>query len=121
MKDVFVEQCGSSGVVVEGRKIVAICTNVEVRRCGRRSGMVAMEHSHMILTGDETSVHHNCTKGESDNYGLKVYNSSSHMELYFPLTKENVSIYNGGGGNWTNHNGLENWIYVQTCMYVCID
>ena len=45
-------------------------------------------------------VHHNCTKGESNYYGLGVYGSSSSIQLVFPLTKEQVATDNGGGGNW---------------------
>ena len=35
------------------------------------------------------------------SYGLQVYGSSSStIQLVSPLTKEQVSIDNGGGGNW---------------------
>ena len=33
-------------------------------------------------------------------YGLKVYGASSTIQLLSPLTKEQVSTDNGGGGNW---------------------
>jgi hypothetical protein len=46
-------------------------------------------------------VHHNCTDGISEEYGLEVYGSSlSTIQLVSPLTKEQVSLDNGGGGNW---------------------
>jgi len=52
------------------------------------------------LIGAKTTVHHNCTKGESNAYGLAVFGSSSTIQLVFPLTKEIVSTDNSGGGNW---------------------
>jgi len=50
------------------------------------------------LIGAKTTVHHNCTKGDSD--GLTVSGSSATIQLVSPLTKEQVSLDNGGGGNW---------------------
>jgi hypothetical protein len=52
------------------------------------------------LIGAKTTVHHNCTKGDNDEYGLKVYGSSSTIQLASPLTKEQVALDNSGGGNW---------------------
>ena len=55
----------------------------------------------ITLIGTKTTVHHNCTMGDSDEYGLQVYGSSSStIQLVSPLTKEQVAIDNGGGGNW---------------------
>jgi hypothetical protein len=31
---------------------------------------------------------------------LKVYNANTTIQLVSPLTKEQVSLDNGGGGNW---------------------
>jgi len=45
-------------------------------------------------------VHHNCTRGDSYDYGLQVSGSSATIQLVSPLTKEQVSLDNGGGGNW---------------------
>ena len=40
-------------------------------------------------------------KMNSDEYGLKVFGSSSStIQLVSPLTKEIASTDNGGGGNW---------------------
>ena len=40
-------------------------------------------------------------KRSSDDYGLQVScSSSSTIQLVSPLTKEQVSLDNGGGGNW---------------------
>jgi hypothetical protein len=55
----------------------------------------------ITLIGAKTTVHHNCTKGRSADYGLLVFGSSSStIQLVSPLTKEQVALDNGGGGNW---------------------
>merc|ERR1711865_548849 len=46
-----------------------------------------------------TSIHNNVTGGDSYNYGLRTSSSSSSIHGVSPLTKESVSINNGGGGN----------------------
>jgi hypothetical protein len=97
MEDVLVEQCGVYGVYAYGT-VVARCTNVEVRQCGG-NGVVVEDDASIILIGAKTTVHHNCTKGSSDQYGLKVFGAST-IQLVSPLTKEIVSVDNGGGGNW---------------------
>jgi hypothetical protein len=100
MEDVLVEQCDDSGVVASGTGVVGRCSNVEVRQCGE-SGVGAYEGASITLIGAKTTVHHNSTKGRSDCYGLQVYaSSSSTIQLVSPLTKEQVSLDNGGGGNW---------------------
>ena len=100
MADVVVEQCGHYGVSAVGTGVVGRCTNLEVRQCGG-SGVVAMNGGSITLTGAKTTVHHNCARGSSDDYGLKVYGSSSStIQLVSPLTKEQVALDNGGGGNW---------------------
>ena len=100
MKDVLVEQCGAFGVWAAGIGIVARCNNVEVRQCGW-SGVIAADGASITLVGAKTTVHHNCTQGDSDYYGLQVNDSSScTIQLVSPLAKEQVSHDNGGGGNW---------------------
>jgi hypothetical protein len=100
MEDVLVEQCGYYGVLADGTGGVGRCTNVEVRQCGW-SGVHASGGASITLIGTKTTVHHNCTMGKSNHYGLEVANSSSStIQLVSPLTKEQVSLDNGGGGNW---------------------
>jgi hypothetical protein len=99
MDDVLVEQCVKVGVVAYGIGVVGRCTNVEVRECGW-SGVVAEFGGSITLVGAKTRVHHNCTKGNSTFYGLKVYNANTTIKLVSPLTKKQVSLDNGGGGNW---------------------
>ena len=99
MKDVLVEQCGYHGVWASGTGVVGRCTNMEVRECGW-SGVVAGNGWSITLIGAKTTVHHNCTIGNSWDYGLEVCGTSSTIQLVSPLTKEQVSLDNGGGGNW---------------------
>tara|TARA_B110000858_G_scaffold166233_1_gene193386 strand:+ start:70 stop:987 length:918 start_codon:yes stop_codon:yes gene_type:complete len=99
MDDILVEQCGLYGVLAYGTGVVSRCTNVEVRQCGM-SGVVAEYSASITLIGAKTTVHHNCTTGTSWWYGLSVVGRSSTIQLVSPLTKEQVSTDNGGGGNW---------------------
>jgi len=99
MEDVLVEQCGMHGVSADVTGVVGRCTNVEVHHCGW-SGVFAYNGASITLIGAKTTVHHNCTNNDSGDYGLLVFGSSSTIQLLFPLTKEQVSIDNGGGGNW---------------------
>ena len=88
-----------------GTGVVGRCTNVEVRQCGM-SGVAAFYGASITLIGAKTMVHYNCTKGKSDAYGLGVYGSSSStIQLVPPLAKEQVSLDNGGGGNWGAEEG----------------
>ena len=100
MKDVLVEQCGYHGVWASGTGGVGRCTNMEVRKCGW-GGVVAGKGWSITLIGTKTTVHHNCTIGNSWDYGLEVKDSSSStIQLVSPLAKEQVSLDNSGGGNW---------------------
>jgi hypothetical protein len=104
MEDVIVEQCSGHGVFAECSAGVGRCTDVEVRQCGW-SGVVAFEGASITLIGTKTTVHHNCTYGRSDAHGLTVHSSSAAIQLVSPLTKEQVSLDNGGGGNWGAEDG----------------
>jgi len=109
MEDVLVEQCGDIGVRAGGEGVVGRCTNVEVRQCGG-SGVCPDYGASITLIGAKTTVYHNCRKGKSYHYGLAVYNSSfwgTTIQLVSPLTKEQVSFANGGGGNWGAENGAD--------------
>jgi aspartyl/asparaginyl beta-hydroxylase (cupin superfamily) len=100
MKDVVVEHCRSVGVCAMGMNVLGRATDVEVRHC-RGSGVSGMTGGTMVLLGAKTTVHHNCTDGGSDAYGLVVsLDSASTIQLVSPLTKEDIATNNGGGGNW---------------------
>ena len=107
MEDVLVEQCGWNGVWAGGAGIVGRCANVEVRQCGA-SGVYANSGASIKLIGAKTTVHHNCTRGKRYDCGLVIFGSSSStIQLVSPLTKEQVSFDNGGGGNWGAGNGAD--------------
>jgi hypothetical protein len=115
MEDVIVEQCGESGVLVhQNRCAFARLTNVEVRYCVR-SGVTAHDGACVTLVGAKTRVHHNCTREKDDyetDYGFHLDDvvedledvqcawEYSRIQLVSPLTKEQVSYGNSGGGNW---------------------
>ena len=104
MADVVVEQCGHYGVSAVGTGVVGRCTNLEVRQCGG-SGVRARTGASITLIGAKTTVHHNCTKRDTHEYGLQVFGSPSTIQLVSPLTKEQVALENGGGGNWGAEDG----------------
>ena len=52
----------------------------------------------ITISGNATTIHHNCTNGESYDYGLDVIDMGS-IHLVSPLTMEMISNNNGGGGN----------------------
>ena len=56
----------------------------------------------MTMNGNGTSIHNNVTGGNIFSYGLHTSSSSSTIHLVSPLTKETVSINNGGGGNYSS-------------------
>jgi len=63
------------------------------------SGLRVRNGGLMTIDGNGTTIHHNCTNGDSDDYGLYTYDSSSSIHLASSLTIETISKNNGGGGN----------------------
>jgi len=96
LKNVRVEKCGGSGVIVIStkRNTMTDC-NVNNNKGG---GVGVGESGCMIIDGSATTIHHNVTGGNSDQYGLAADSSASiHLKS---LTKESISTNNGGGGNY---------------------
>ena len=90
-------QCGSDGVSAtntKGRLINCVITQCEW------SGIYCSDNALIELEGDQTKVDGNVTGGDSYDYGLKTFNTSSTIHLLFPLTKESVSTNNQGGRNY---------------------
>ena len=65
----------------------------------------------ITMNGSGTSIHTNATGGYSNKYGLNTYSttnyglysySSSSIHLVSPLTKQSISINNGGGDIFSN-------------------
>ena len=97
MRGCSVEECQRNGVSAYGADIT--CDDLQVVGC-RGSGVEADDDATITLSGKGTSIQGNGTNGESSSYGLEVSYSSSKIELVAPLSKEQISINNGGGGNW---------------------
>ena len=97
------DQCGScgvnGGVATKGR-----LTNCQVTNC-EGCGIHSQAYSTVEIEGEETRINNNCTLGDSLDYGLRAYSSSSStgiIHLLSPLTKEDVSKnHMGGGANYS--------------------
>ena len=96
MRGCTVEDCQYVGVVAYKADIS--CDDLQVVGCGQ-SGVSAGNNATITLSGQGTTIQRNVTNGASWNYGL-VADSSSKIQLVHPLTKEEISTNNGGGGNW---------------------
>jgi len=79
---------------------------------------VFAQYGLITMTGSGTSIHNNVTSGDSDRYGLST--SSASIHLVSPLTKESVSINNGGGGNY-NSKGTIKTIRSEEEVLCCVD
>ena len=97
LDNVSVENSGKSGIVVGGtkRSTMKNC-NVSL---SKRSGLFVGYDGLMTIDGKDTTIHHNCTDGISDDYGLDTYYSSSSIHFASSLTIDTISKNNGGGGN----------------------
>jgi parallel beta-helix repeat protein len=93
-----IEKSKGNGVYVRGTKRNTM-SNCQVSH-SKDSGVRLYGDGGLItMNGSGTSIHNNVTGGASYYYGLYTCYSSS-IHLVSPLTKENVSINNGGGGNY---------------------
>ena len=104
MRRCTVEECPFYGVYAYNAHVS--CDDLQVVGCGN-SGVVASTNSTVKLSGEDTSIRGNCTKGKSYNYGLNAYSTTSKVQLASPLTKEKISTSNGGGGNWGGKGTIE--------------
>ena len=95
-------KCGGYGVGASNTK--GRLTNCQVTHC-KMSGVYS-ENSTIELEGEETRLENNCTNGESHEYGLDTY-ASSTIHLLSPLKKESVSKNNKGGGNYLRNGKIE--------------
>ena len=84
------------------------CEDVQVVGCGY-SGVLAQNSGTVKLSGENTRIEGNVTSGDSNHYGLHTYayNASSKIQIVTPLTKDTISINNGGGGNWGGSGTIE--------------
>jgi hypothetical protein len=79
------------------------CDDLQVIGC-HSNGVCANSGATITLSGEGTSIQRNVTSAYSwqsnGDYGLKTCTSSDKILLVAPLTKEQISTNNGGGGNW---------------------
>jgi len=97
LDNVSVENSGRFGVYVYGTKRSTM-KNCNVSH-SKESGLSVWNGGLMTIEGNGTTIHHNCTNGDSDDYGLHTDDSSSSIHLASSLTIETISKNNGGGGN----------------------
>jgi hypothetical protein len=99
LDNVSVENSKGSGVVVRGTKRNTM-KNCNVSH-SKHDGLAMVRDGLMTIDGKGTTIHHNCTDGDSDTYGLSTCGFSfSSIHLVSPLTIETISKNNGGGGNY---------------------
>jgi hypothetical protein len=82
------------------------CDDLQVIGCGG-SGVCAYNNATITLSGQGTSIQGNGTNGRSCDYGLNAYYFSSTILFVHPLTKEQISTDNRGGGNWGGNGTIE--------------
>ena len=95
-----IEKSEGCGVVVQDTKMNTM-SNCQVSH-SRGSG-ISVYRGLITMNGSGTSIHNNVTGGSSSRYGLNANNSDysdGSIHLVSPLTKESVSINNGGAGNY---------------------
>jgi len=97
LDNVSVENSGSFGVYVQSSKRNTM-KNCNVSH-SKGSGLYVYDGGLMTIDGNGTTIHHNCTNGNSRSHGLKTYGSSSSIHLASSLTIEMISKNNGSGGN----------------------
>ena len=97
LDNVSVENSGWHGVHVYGTKRNSM-KNCNVSH-SKFSGLLVWNGGLMTISGNGTTIHHNCTDERSDDYGLQPCYSSCSIHLESPLTIEMISKNNGGGGN----------------------
>ena len=102
LDNVSVENSGGHGVSVYGTKRSTM-KNCNVSH-SKYSGLSVWNGGLMTIEGNGTTIHHNCTDGESVHYGVSTDrnggSSFSSIHLASPLTIEMISMNNGGGGDY---------------------
>ena len=97
VKRCTMEKCHEHGLRVWAADVS--CDDLQVTGC-HGSGVCVFEGT-LKLNGEGTRIEGNVTEGDSNSYGVQAYKpSASKIQLVVPLTKETISINNGGGGNW---------------------
>ena len=104
-----------SGVVADEADIT--CDDLQVVGCGQ-NGVWAYKNATITLSGQGTSIQRNGTRGSSNDYGLHAEFNTSKIQLFAPLTKEQISTNSGGGRNWGGR-GAGNYIVGEEIGFNC--
>ena len=110
-----VEKCECNGVNVIHAHIS--CEDVQVVGCGH-SGVIAQDGGTVKFSGENTRIEGNVTGGDDDGpgggggnwrgrYGLHAFHDDAKIQIVTPLTKDSISINNGGSGNWGGNGTIE--------------
>jgi len=101
LDNVSVENSGFHGVYISctKRNSMKNCNISNSRLSGLCVSNEYLCDGLMTIDGNGTTIHHNCTYGDSYEYGLRTSESSSSIHLASSLTIETISKNNGGGGN----------------------
>ena len=108
MRGCSVSLCQGHGVAAYDTNIS--CDDLQVVGCGF-SGVLAYNKATITLSGQGTSIQGNGSKGRSDDYGLETYSSSDKILVVAPLTKQQISTNNGGGGDWGGYGIIEQVLF----------
>ena len=118
LRRISIVDCQGCGLMAVSGGYIS-CDDLQVIGCGK-SGVVANYKAIITLSGEGTSIQGNGLLRPEDvephfnyryrigyriYYGLHANGSSSKLQLVVPLTKEQVSTNNGGGGNWGGDKG----------------
>jgi len=97
LDNVSVENSEGCGVIVfdTQRSTMKSCNVSHSKSSG-----ICVDGGLMTIDGNGTTIHHNCTRGDSGDYGLEVYTSTSSLHLAASLTIEMISTNNVGGGDY---------------------
>ena len=97
LDNVSVENSGLHGVALYGTERNSM-KNCQVSY-SKGSGLLMRDGGVITIEGNDTAIHHNVTGGHSLCFGLCVERwSATHFAP--PLSKQTVSMNNGGGGNF---------------------
>jgi len=97
LNNVSVENSGEYGVYL-GYTKRSTMKNCNVSH-SKYSGLRVYNCRLMTISGNGTTIHHNCIDEGWNDYGLDTGGPSSSIHLASSLTIETISKNNGGGGN----------------------
>ena len=97
LENVCIDSAAKYGIVI-ATSTNGICVNTQISDC-QRSGIMVSDGGSIDLFGNDTKVSSNCLCNKKRDFGLRVYDSDSAINIHSPLTTEIVALDNQGGGN----------------------